>query len=261
MATATPYISNPLEMIKPSARAFRTNIGTLFGLLAVLIGLWLVAGSLSTAWFIGQFANGFANPFNFMLMLALVAAAAALLAGLWLYPASNLVLLASARNQKITLSDALKNAKPFIWRTLVASILTVLAVIGGLILFIIPGLIFLGWFALSSYAVVSEDLGAVDSMKRSKALVKGRVWELYGLMMLPSATAIVPFIGPIISFVVSILMIPASAIRFVQLVETKPEDRPKVHWINYASIVLAIIGSSMNSSTSTMNQTDYNSII
>jgi hypothetical protein len=62
-------------------------------------------------------------------------------------------------------------------------ILTGLAVIGGLILVIIPGLIFGTWFSLAPYVMISENLGVIDSMKRSKQLVSGHIFEMWGMFV------------------------------------------------------------------------------
>jgi hypothetical protein len=51
------------------------------------------------------------------------------------------------------------------------ALLTYLAVFGGFLLFIIPGIYFSIWFALSQHVVVIEELSGPTAMKRSKKLI------------------------------------------------------------------------------------------
>jgi uncharacterized membrane protein len=70
------------------------------------------------------------------------------------------------------------------------SFLTGLAVIVGLILFIVPGMVLATWWAVSLPAMMREDLGVSEAMERSKALTDGNRWRVLGLMLL----LFVPFI-------------------------------------------------------------------
>ncbi len=60
-----------------------------------------------------------------------------------------------------------------------ASILTGLVVLVGFILIVIPGVIFAIWFAFTSFFIMYENKGVIDSMKASKELVKDNVFNLF----------------------------------------------------------------------------------
>jgi hypothetical protein len=60
-----------------------------------------------------------------------------------------------------------------------AGILTVLVIYLGLILCIVPGIIFACWFWLTTPAVVVENLKATKAMSRSKALVSGNLGKVF----------------------------------------------------------------------------------
>ncbi len=64
------------------------------------------------------------------------------------------------------------------WRYLGVSILMPLAVLGGLILLIIPGIIWAVRFSFSFYIVVDTKMGPIVSMKESYAITKGKFWKL-----------------------------------------------------------------------------------
>lgn len=241
-APKSTYITNPLQMIQPSANALGINIGTLFALWGLLLSPALL---IIPALIVGLVLK--MNTIAFA--LGAVAVVAMIAISLLCIPAYTIILLASAKGEKVTLRSVLTQGRKYIWRLVGLGILTVLAVLGGIILFVIPGLVFIGWFALASYVLVSEDLGVVASMKRSRALVRGRVWEVWGLMVLANAANIIPFVGGLISFVLGILLMPSMAIKYLQLIEIKVEDRPVVHWANYVVIIAMIFAGSVTART------------
>jgi len=82
-------------------------------------------------------------------------------------------------------------ARSLPWGRLVwLSVLWFLAVAGGLLLAIVPGLIALTLFSLTGPVLVREDLTAVQAMRRSAHLVRRRP-------LLVILTAVLPFIGEI----------------------------------------------------------------
>jgi len=104
-------------------------------------------------------------------ILALIAVA------VWSYLAQVFVIKDGAEN--ISWQEGFKRSKSKILPIITTGILVFLAVFGGAILLIIPGLIFAFWFSQSSYIVVTENLQNVEALKRSKHYVKGRVWPLF----------------------------------------------------------------------------------
>lgn len=64
---------------------------------------------------------------------------------------------------------------PLTW----TSILMGLAIMGGFILFIIPGILFAFWFSLSTHAVVLEKMSGTTALKRSKALMSGNIGTVF----------------------------------------------------------------------------------
>ncbi len=136
-------------------------------------------------------------------------------------------------------NDAFKKIVPII----AAFILIGFVVTIGLILLIIPGIIFAAWFSLTFIAMFDENLGAIDSMKRSKELVSGHVIEMIGAM----------FAGSVLSGGTSSsgggLLSPAISLapmigRYEQLKDLKARGvtKPKVHWLNYlVFIVIAAV--------------------
>ena len=61
-------------------------------------------------------------------------------------------------------------------------VLTVLAILSGVILLVIPGIIFSIWFAFSTHAVILDNKKGTQALSYSKQLVRGRwgavLWRL-----------------------------------------------------------------------------------
>lgn len=97
-----------------------------------------------------------------------------------------------------------------------------LLIMAGYIFFIVPGIIFSGWFTFAMIAAQKQ--GVIDSLKSSRALVVGRWWAIIGRLILATIiTAIAPqiitsmssaaisttsksMIGPIIVIVIAVVI-------------------------------------------------------
>ncbi len=128
-----------------------------------------------------------------------------------------------------SIKEELLDAKNYLWPAIFASILSGLAVLGGFILLIIPGIIFSIWFAFVVYSVIMDGHRGVESLRYSKGLVKGRWFEVFWRLLLPglvyfviaaviqvpfdylanaSNSPIVVIISVVISTLVSLLLTP-----------------------------------------------------
>lgn len=101
--------------------------------------------------------------------------------------------------QDIGFRESYTRSSHDIWPLILAGLLTGLAVFGGMLLLIVPGIIFGFWFSQTYYVVISEKLGAVEAMKKSKAYVQGNIKHIFlkGLY--------IGFIGAIIGIIISII--------------------------------------------------------
>ena len=238
------YLSNPVDFIKPSLEAIKVNFWSLVAAVVIPVAVVVALAGGVVAAFIGGRGQDISMQLAFGVAL-LVLAMLVLVA-----PAATALLLASAKGKKMSAMEAFKLGPQYGLRVVGISLLTALAIVGGFFLLLVPGLIFMAWFALSLYVALDEDKGVVDSMKRSKELVKGRVPEMWGLMFLVTAAqllAFIPVLGPIAVAIFGVIMAPAMAIRYLQLKEAKAgtKELPKIHAANYAVIVLALLASTV----------------
>jgi len=99
--------------------------------------------------------------------------------GLLIVPITNAAVIdAVARcylNKKTTVGSSYSHAKKIFLPLLGTWLLQMLAIMGGFILLIIPGILFSFWFALASYTVVIEGESGRAALSRSKKLMKGNI--------------------------------------------------------------------------------------
>ncbi|MCL5006611.1 MAG: hypothetical protein M1153_00475 [Patescibacteria group bacterium] len=70
------------------------------------------------------------------------------------------------------------------WKYLWVGLLMALVVFGGLVMGIIPGLIFLVWVMFGYYILVFEDKKGINALLRSKEYVAGCWWKVLGRLLL-----------------------------------------------------------------------------
>ena len=107
--------------------------------------------------------------------------------------------------------ETLSAARPFIGRIAGASILAGLGIALGLILLIVPGLVLLTWWSLIVPVIVFENSGAVESLGRSKRLVSGWAWQVFGIFLL----MVLLLIGFGIVFALVLAPLPENVARFI----------------------------------------------
>jgi hypothetical protein len=79
--------------------------------------------------------------------------------------------------------ETLRQGLRFFPTVLAVQLLYLLGTMAGVVLLVVPGVIVALMWILASSAVVVERLGAIDSLKRSRALTKGHRWTFLGLIV------------------------------------------------------------------------------
>ncbi len=96
----------------------------------------------------------------------------------------------------------------FVLRYIASSILAGLAIIGGLILLIIPGIYIANRLSMIGYVFVDKkNIGPIDAIKESWRITKGNVWNLVGFGLLSLVITLVGvlalFVGVLVAAAVS----------------------------------------------------------
>jgi hypothetical protein len=146
-----------------------------------------------------------------------------------------------------TLGSLFSSAAPYIWPLLGAGILAGIGITIGLILIIVPGLILLTIWAVIVPAIVIDRTGVMGSFGRSRELVRGSGWQVFGVIVVLFLLQIV--VGGVLSaiadsisdgsfagyaiadLIVRVLVVPLSAIAatviYVELRRLKGEGLPE----------------------------------
>jgi hypothetical protein len=67
---------------------------------------------------------------------------------------------------------------------IVAGILAAAGILAGLALLIVPGLVLLTWWLVVSPVIVLEARSVFDGFRRSRALVRGSSWPVFGVVVM-----------------------------------------------------------------------------
>jgi hypothetical protein len=84
----------------------------------------------------------------------------------------------------MSISETVREAVPFIAPVALASILAGIAITIGLVLIIVPGLFLITIWAVIVPVIIIERSGAMASFGRSRELVRGRGWHVFGTLVL-----------------------------------------------------------------------------
>ena len=88
------------------------------------------------------------------------------------------VSLRFAASSKPTLADLFSKAYLF-FKYLLGTLLYGLIVLGGLILLVVPGIVWGIKFSFYTYAILDEELGPIEALKKSAAITAGAKWNLF----------------------------------------------------------------------------------
>jgi hypothetical protein len=82
-----------------------------------------------------------------------------------------------------TVGDLFSSAVPAVWSLIAFGILFGLGVAIGLVLIIVPGLILLTIWSVGAPAIVVERASPIDAFGRSRDLVRGSAWSVFGTLL------------------------------------------------------------------------------
>lgn len=171
---------SPWSLFKESIRLFLKNFKYLLKFWLASTGV-LVAGILPAG--LLAVILGFRSPL--LIPLGLIYAVVYIFLILWTNSANYILIKSVSQNQAPTLKELFSQGWKIIGKILLTGLLAGLAVVGGLLLLIIPGIIFSYWFAFTTQIVVIENLSGTAALSRSKQLVNGRFWKIVWYMLFP----------------------------------------------------------------------------
>lgn len=200
-----PVITPSFDLFMPSATIIRNNILVYF-ILYVLPALLL---TLAFARQPDEFNRAFWN------MLGIGG-----LVNLLLYPPLLYTYLQTAKGKTVELVEAFREGYKRFWPILGTLILSGLIIIGGFLLFIVPGIFMLRRYLLAPYYVMDRGLSPMDALKASShdsILYSGPVFGVIGVNFLFGAIGAIPVIGTIIGTILQILYSVAPGLRYLEI--------------------------------------------
>ena len=150
-----------------------------------------------------------------VIVVLLIMIVVALITSAWSSAASVFALKDS--RERIGVIESFRRGWPRMPVMLLAIILVTLCVLGGLLLFVVPGIIFAIWFSFTMIIVVVENRPAVAAMSRSKELVNGYSWEIFLRFLVLFILTMVVFIVPAGFMSVAAAMTPFPASLLLNL--------------------------------------------
>jgi len=141
-------------------------------------------------------------------IIIILASLGELFIGIWILATVILTTIQLSENKQVDDVKTSKKALASMKNLLSTSVLQLLVILGGLILFIIPGLIFSIWYGFSQATAVLTGKRPVEALAHSKSLVKGRffpvAWRMLSIPIL-LALGYSIIVGGLISTIASML--------------------------------------------------------
>lgn len=133
----------------------------------------------------------------------------------------NWVFLKAVRNEEFEVKDIFSVFGPHYWETVLASLLLTVIIVLGILLFVVPGIIFACRLAFVPYLVIDKNEKATDAISKSWEMTKGFGWKLFAMGIFSFFIGL----GGIILFIVGIfpavIWIYAAFAAFYHAVDSK----------------------------------------
>lgn len=180
----------PMQLFKEAFDMMYQNIGLFLGILLVPVALSFVAalmGPTSAEQSVGI------GPSPAYLVMSLISGIVNVFMAI--------AVILAIQNNSISVVEAYKQSTPFFLRYILMSILMFVLLFIGFLLLIVPGIILTVWFSFSTFVLVLERGGVVESLKKSREYVRGRWWAVFGRIIVLGIGLI------LISMVISVVFV------------------------------------------------------
>lgn len=180
----------------------KSNFGFFLGIVLVS---WVVVGIPSgLATVLQEYAPGFSALFRLISIVLSMIIQIAMIR----------IALKFVDKQTPEFNDLFTSFKGYFWRYIGASILFGLIVAGGMFLLIVPGIIWAIKFQYFGYLIVDQNLGVMDSLKKSSEITNGVKLPLLGFGIL---IALINYGGAVLLFIGLLVTIPITMIAYASV--------------------------------------------
>lgn len=219
-------LSSPIILIKKSVEIFfeKKNMINF-----VKLYLPLVPFSLFSIWQNINIKNMEQFKDLRLVSLVLLINIAYLIIYLWIYVAGVIAIGKVVRSQSIELRKIYKMAWGMFWKFSLLSLALLLIYMSGLILLLIPVLIFGIWYSFSKFLFIHKGLSIRESIIQSKNLARNKFWAIFGRYLvfglatsfLGITLSLIPFgIGGIVTTVFGALFVLPYYLLYLEVSES-----------------------------------------
>lgn len=212
MKTATEYIKEAWAIYtKKENFIFFARIMAVLSIIAFTIGM--VNGYFFPADYLkdGDFSN--VPLFVGFILISILS----IVFGLWSQSTSYFAVIKMGNPPAGGEKEVFKIGFKKIGKYLLVTIVLGIIIFFGLILLVIPAIIFGIWYSFTLLLVLDKDMGIGEALKKSKEMVNGKFWKILGRsavfglfsIVISIVVSIVPFVGEFaVSFLSPLFMLP-----------------------------------------------------
>lgn len=172
-----------VELFKKSVKDFKTNFKPIFLTFLYLSILPTIVISINNLLFTGSVMYDASKDLDINIPHLILTIILGLFSGILFLIALSGLTKASLKN-KFTLREIINSGMKNWLKYLGLLIVLGIFLIGLSFLLIIPAIIFFVYWLLSSYVLFDEQKGILYSLKRSRKLIKGNWWKVFGYVIL-----------------------------------------------------------------------------
>lgn len=140
------------------------------------------------------------------------------------------VALKTMQGEHVGFKDAVMASADRFWTLLGIEAVVFLKVLGGLLLFIVPGVRAALRYNMVFLPVFDKNAKAMEAITDIKSLTKDHILEIFGMS---TAAGIVPIVGPALGVGGQIVIYPQ-----LRKLKASSASKPPVHWLNYLGFIL-----------------------
>lgn len=167
-----------------------------------------------------------------ILVLLFIFFVAALFIGTFVNGLTAYVVYMTAKKETTTFGEAAKVVIGKFWTIFYVQILVFLRILGGTLLFIVPGIRASLRYNMVLLPIFEENASAKQAIAKSKAITKNHLIEIFGMVV---AAGIIPLVGQLMQTGGQVVMYPQ-----LNELHVSGERGPKVHWLNYLAFYLLL---------------------
>ncbi len=171
-------LSSPFDLIKKAVNIFAKKENLLF-----LIKIYLPVAVFSAITVAQSFLPASIKNSNSVGLAMFLVLLLSLFVGVFVAASGIIALGKVVSGGDLSVKNTFKSAWKSYWIFLLLSGVLTLIYIFGFVLLIVPGILFVVWFAFSRFMAIEKGFGVKQSLSKSKELVKGVYWKILGRLI------------------------------------------------------------------------------